>query len=99
MGENRVECEACGKRRTDTEFSTRISVLPPYLFVQLKRFDFNLRTMRQEKLNHEVVFPFELDLWPYTLEAPSMMPAPKIIPEAVTTSQASASTSFAAHSL
>lgn len=69
-GDNKVECEkGCGYRRTDTEFETKLGLLPPVLCVQLKRFDFNLYTMKQEKLNHRVSFPVELDLRPFAASA------------------------------
>ena len=39
-----------------------ISRLPDYLVIHLKRFDFNLETLQNEKLNHRLEFSRELDL-------------------------------------
>lgn len=56
-----------------------ISSCPPHLIVHLKRFEYDLSTMRQVKLNDRYEFPRSIDLFPYTTEGrPDKVDADKI---------------------
>jgi hypothetical protein len=66
-GDNAVYCDNC-KERTTTRLWHVISRLPDYLFVHLKRFDFNLETLQNEKLNHRLEFKEKLNLSRYCAE-------------------------------
>ena len=46
---------------------TTIKSLPNHLIIHLKRFDFNLETMMQVKINDKFEFPQKLDMFPYTV--------------------------------
>ncbi|CAM9745405.1 unnamed protein product, partial [Ectocarpus sp. 12 AP-2014] len=66
-GDNCYLCEKCGQRVT-AQRRCAIKQLPSTLIVHLKRFEFDLGTMRRHKLNHRCSFPMELDMAPWTLE-------------------------------
>lgn len=66
-GDNCYLCEKCGQRVT-AQRRCAIKQLPSTLIVHLKRFEFDLSTMRRHKLNHRCSFPMELDMAPWTLE-------------------------------
>jgi len=61
--ENQYNCEKCAKK-VDAIKGLKIEKLPYLLTLQLKRFDFDLQTMRRVKLNDRVTFPLYLDLNP-----------------------------------
>lgn len=64
-GDNCVECQTCGKKKTPHDKGLALSD-PPYLLqLQLKRFVFNYTTMAREKLDDRVTFPLVLDLNPF----------------------------------
>jgi len=65
--DNAVFCEGCQKK-LDTVKRCCIKTLPPVMFVQLKRFDFDFAEMRRLKLNHRVEFPMTVNMEPYTRE-------------------------------
>ena len=60
-------CEACSVR-INANRRCFINNLPPVLLIQLKRFEFDLQTMRNTKLNDEFSFPIELNMEGYTKE-------------------------------
>ena len=64
-GDNQYLCERCGCKR-DALKGIKLSGLPHVLCVGLKRFDFDLQTLRRVKLYHKVAVPSELDLRRYT---------------------------------
>ncbi|CAN0482100.1 unnamed protein product, partial [Ectocarpus sp. 8 AP-2014] len=66
-GDNCYLCDKCGQRVT-AQRRCAIKQLPSTLIVHLKRFEFDLSTMRRHKLNHRCSFPMELDMAPWTLE-------------------------------
>jgi len=66
-------CEQCDQRY-DTTRRCRIKSLPQTLFVQCKRFEFNMDTMRRFKITDEFQFPNKLDLSKYMREG---TPAPE----------------------
>lgn len=45
-----------------------IKELPPHLILHLKRFEFDLDTLRRKKVNDLFEIPHRLNLKPYTLE-------------------------------
>merc|ERR1711871_961323 len=58
------------EKKTKVETTKRMSVktLPRHLFLHLKRFEMDLETMQQVKINDKFEFPQELDMFPYTVE-------------------------------
>lgn len=44
-----------------------VAKLPPYLTIQLKRFDFDWERDVPQKYNDYSEFPLDLDMMPYTL--------------------------------
>ena len=60
-GDNAIMNETLG-RKTDSERGTILSQLPEFLTIQLQRFTFDLKTLRQIKLNNVIKFPFVLNL-------------------------------------
>eukprot|EP01032_Pedospumella_encystans_P011657 gene11657-13543_t len=48
-----------------TQKQTMFQTLPKHLTFHLKRFKFNVATMKKEKLHHRFEFPNELDMSPY----------------------------------
>jgi len=62
-----VECEQCAGKRFCT-LKTPFNELPPTLTFSLKRFE-NDHNGNSSKLNSRLVFPFKLDMKPYSVEA------------------------------
>lgn len=54
-GDNRTECDYC-KEKTDSTIITEVEAPPPYLVIQLKRFSFDLESLAQNKLHHDILF-------------------------------------------
>ena len=67
QGDNKATCTRC-ERKCDTLKRVCVRTLPPHLILHLKRFEFDLDSMRKYKVNDYVEFPMELDLFPYTKE-------------------------------
>lgn len=55
-----------GGRREKTSKGVTIRKAPRHLLVHLKRFEFDLETLTQRKINSRFEFPLVLDLAPYT---------------------------------
>ena len=66
-GANAYYCERCEKKGEAKKRIT-IKVLPNYLILVLKRFQYNCITGRKEKLNDRCEFPFELNMEEYSEE-------------------------------
>ena len=66
-GDNKASCSRCN-RKTETVKRVCVKTLPPHLILHLKRFEFDLDSMRKYKVNDYCEFPMELDLFPYTSE-------------------------------
>ena len=66
-GENAWSCDECGEKR-DTIKRCCIKTLPPFLFIQLKRFDFDYNEMRLLKNNDHIEFPLQINLEAFTRE-------------------------------
>ena len=66
-GDNKASCSRCN-RKTETVKRVCVKTLPPHLILHLKRFEFDLDSMRKYKVNDYCEFPMELDLFPYTKE-------------------------------
>lgn len=66
-GDNAYQCDACGARVT-AQRRVGIRHLPNVLLLALRRFDYDLDSMRRVKINDYYEFPWELDLEPYTIE-------------------------------
>ncbi|KAF2069601.1 hypothetical protein CYY_009082 [Polysphondylium violaceum] len=67
VGDNKYKCESCDSR-VDAIKRTLIDRLPNTLVVQLKRFEYDLDNMRNNKLNDYIEFPTLLDIEPFTLD-------------------------------
>ena len=52
--------------RIDAERRHIVTKAPPYLIMQLKRFEYNLETLTREKINSRFTFPVEIDISPIT---------------------------------
>ncbi|PSC74217.1 ubiquitin specific peptidase 24 isoform A [Micractinium conductrix] len=66
-GQNQYECEELGKK-VDAEKRTLIKELPHTLALHLKRFEWDYETYQRWKVKDRFDFPWELDLFPYTVE-------------------------------
>lgn len=66
-GDNAYQCDLCNAKVT-AQRRIGLRHLPNILIVALRRFDYNLDTMRRMKLNNYYEFPWEIDLEPYTIE-------------------------------
>lgn len=66
-GDNAYQCDWCGARVT-AQRRVGIRHLPNVLLLALRRFDYDLDSMRRVKINDYYEFPWELDLEPYTIE-------------------------------
>jgi len=64
-GDNAYYCEQC-KAKVKTIKRTSIKKLPPYLFLNLQRFEYNFDLNIRVKVNDFCEFPMELDMTPYT---------------------------------
>src|SRR6185437_1794533 len=62
-GENAYLCNACAKK-VDTHKRVSIKQLPNFLILHLKRFEFNLDSLKKKKLNDECEFPPEINMFP-----------------------------------
>ena len=63
-GANAYACEACGGRR-EAALRVVLRALPPVLTLSLARFDFDLATLRREKVTEKFAFPVTLDMSPF----------------------------------
>jgi ubiquitin C-terminal hydrolase len=66
-GDNQYFCSLCDKK-VDTVKRTVLADLPDTIILGLKRFDFNYDTMQRIKLNVEVPFDHDLDMFPFCRE-------------------------------
>lgn len=66
-GDNAYQCDLCNAKVT-AQRRLGLRHLPNILIVALRRFDYNLDTMRRMKVNNYYEFPWEIDLEPYTIE-------------------------------
>jgi len=66
-GSNKYFCSRCKVKR-DTLKRCCIKTLPNVLICHLKRFEFDLETLRKVKVNDRCEFPFELNMKKYTKE-------------------------------
>eukprot|EP01059_Diplonema_ambulator_P000192 TRINITY_DN10167_c0_g1_i1.p1 TRINITY_DN10167_c0_g1~~TRINITY_DN10167_c0_g1_i1.p1 ORF type:complete len:1163 (+),score=390.06 TRINITY_DN10167_c0_g1_i1:64-3552(+) len=65
-GDNMYEVEKDGKKEKHPACKgCRFKKLPPVLMIHLRRFDFDLETLRQCKVNDRFEFDEEIDLSPY----------------------------------
>ncbi|KAI8603401.1 hypothetical protein EDD21DRAFT_34203 [Dissophora ornata] len=66
-GDNKYKCSSCDKH-VDAIKRVCIKELPQNLILHLKRFDYDMDTMRRIKINDRFEFPTRLDMEPYTLD-------------------------------
>ncbi|KAF9195866.1 hypothetical protein BGZ50_003127 [Haplosporangium sp. Z 11] len=66
-GDNKYKCSSCDKH-VDAIKRACIKELPRNLILHLKRFDYDMDTMRRIKINNRFEFPTRLDMEPYTLD-------------------------------
>ncbi|KAF9917165.1 hypothetical protein BX616_001769 [Lobosporangium transversale] len=66
-GDNKYKCSSCDKH-VDAIKRACIKELPQNLILHLKRFDYDMDTMRRIKINDHFEFPMRLDMEPYTLD-------------------------------
>eukprot|EP01124_Arcella_intermedia_P033442 TRINITY_DN8023_c0_g3_i1.p1 TRINITY_DN8023_c0_g3~~TRINITY_DN8023_c0_g3_i1.p1 ORF type:complete len:1561 (-),score=330.00 TRINITY_DN8023_c0_g3_i1:24-4004(-) len=66
-GDNKYFCGKCNSK-VDALKRCCIGSLPNYLFIHLKRFEFDFDLMRRAKVNQYCEFPTKLNLEPYTVE-------------------------------
>ncbi|KAF9438482.1 hypothetical protein BGZ76_007601 [Entomortierella beljakovae] len=66
-GDNKYKCSSCDKH-VDAIKRACIKELPQNLILHLKRFDYDMDTMRRIKINDRFEFPTSLDMEPYTLD-------------------------------
>ncbi|KAG0255604.1 hypothetical protein BG011_005045 [Mortierella polycephala] len=66
-GDNKYKCSSCDKH-VDAIKRACIKELPRNLILHLKRFDYDMDTMRRIKINDHFEFPTRLDMEPYTLD-------------------------------
>ncbi|KAG0316912.1 hypothetical protein BGZ99_006614 [Dissophora globulifera] len=66
-GDNKYKCSSCDKH-VDAIKRACIKELPQNLVLHLKRFDYDMDTMRRIKINDRFEFPTRLDMEPYTLD-------------------------------
>ncbi|VDD91463.1 unnamed protein product [Enterobius vermicularis] len=65
--DNAYFCEQCGQKVTAVK-RLCLAKLPPYLTIQLKRFDFDWERDLPQKYNDYFEFPLELDMKPFTAQ-------------------------------
>ncbi|EDR27366.1 hypothetical protein EDI_060940 [Entamoeba dispar SAW760] len=65
IGDKQYKCEECHKQ-INIKKQMFLHQLPNTLVFQLKRFDFNLQTFQQEKINSSFIFPDYINLRPFT---------------------------------
>ncbi|EFO24354.2 hypothetical protein LOAG_04131 [Loa loa] len=63
--DNAYLCEECNKKVTAVK-RLCVARLPPYLTIQLKRFDFDWERDSPQKYNDYFEFPIDLDMMPFT---------------------------------
>jgi ubiquitin C-terminal hydrolase len=63
-GENQYFSEDLGKK-VDARKYSKVHSVGPYLVIQLKRFEYDLRTWARSKVNDQFTFPFHFDIAPY----------------------------------
>ncbi|KAF9930001.1 hypothetical protein FBU30_001020 [Linnemannia zychae] len=66
-GDNKYKCSTCDKH-VDAIKRACIKELPRNLILHLKRFDYDMDTMRRIKINDRFEFPSRLDMEPYTID-------------------------------
>ncbi|KAF9905687.1 hypothetical protein EC991_001361 [Linnemannia zychae] len=66
-GDNKYKCSTCDSH-VDAIKRACIKELPRNLILHLKRFDYDMDTMRRIKINDRFEFPSRLDMEPYTIE-------------------------------
>ncbi|KAG9395026.1 Ubiquitin carboxyl-terminal hydrolase [Carpediemonas membranifera] len=66
-GDNALTCDECGCKR-DTVRRVTLDELPDHLLVHLKRFEFSVETMSNDKIDDRFAFPLNLDLTTYSSE-------------------------------
>ena len=66
-GENAYYCERC-ERKENASKRVTFKLLPNYLMIILKRFEYDYKTGRKEKINDYYEFPFTLNMQQYTTE-------------------------------
>eukprot|EP00741_Cyanophora_paradoxa_P020633 tig00021281_g19915.t1 len=66
-GDNAYQCATCAQKR-DALKRCCVSSLPNCLILHLKRFEWDLDTMKKFKVNDHVEFPALLDMEPFTRE-------------------------------
>lgn len=66
-GDNKIEDSDTG-RKVDALRRCAIRELPPTLIIHLKRFEFDLETLNRKKVNDNITFPMDLDMFPFTEE-------------------------------
>ncbi|KAF9310793.1 hypothetical protein BG003_008108 [Podila horticola] len=66
-GDNKYKCSSCDKH-VDAIKRACVKELPQNLILHLKRFDYDMDTMRRIKINDRFEFPTRLDMEPYTLD-------------------------------
>ncbi|VIO89329.1 Uncharacterized protein BM_BM2 [Brugia malayi] len=64
--DNAYLCEECNKKVTAVK-RLCVARLPPYLTIQLKRFDFDWERDSPQKYNDYFEFPIDLDMMPFTV--------------------------------
>jgi ubiquitin C-terminal hydrolase len=64
-------CDTCNKKQ-DALKGLKLHKLPYFLTVLLKRFEFDLQTMRRIKLGNKISFPLVLDMNPFVNEGESV---------------------------
>ncbi|KAL3990716.1 Ubiquitin carboxyl-terminal hydrolase family protein [Acanthocheilonema viteae] len=64
--DNAYLCEECNKKVTAIK-RLCVARLPPYLTIQLKRFDFDWERDSSQKYNDYFEFPIDLDMMPFTV--------------------------------
>ncbi|KAG0375629.1 hypothetical protein BGX24_008849 [Mortierella sp. AD032] len=66
-GDNKYKCSTCDNH-VDAIKRACIKELPRNLILHLKRFDYDMDTMRRIKINDRFEFPSRLDMEPYTID-------------------------------
>ncbi|RUS28882.1 hypothetical protein BC938DRAFT_481322, partial [Jimgerdemannia flammicorona] len=65
--DNKYFCAKCGKH-VDAIKRSCIKQLPDNLILHLKRFEFDMETMKRIKINDHFEFPLRINMEPYTLD-------------------------------
>lgn len=67
-GDNKYYCDQC-QCKVIAEKNTLFHTLPNYLFLHLKRFEYNFDDMNKYKINTLFSFPLSLNMKPYTKQS------------------------------